>query len=104
MQTSQRSMGFEELILFQFLRVEISLPQLKARYRYCCEASGPMSDMTEAIYIDESVWSHVTPGNGWSLKGVRPVGTFEKQHRIEHTLIVGLIPSLGIVHGKGQFG
>jgi hypothetical protein len=46
---------------------------IEARYRYSQDIKDEEDQMREAIYIDESSWSSVKHGKGWSIKGIRPV-------------------------------
>eukprot|EP01028_Stygiella_incarcerata_P004102 TRINITY_DN1860_c0_g1_i1.p1 TRINITY_DN1860_c0_g1~~TRINITY_DN1860_c0_g1_i1.p1 ORF type:complete len:463 (-),score=130.80 TRINITY_DN1860_c0_g1_i1:111-1499(-) len=71
---------------------------IEARYHYCFDVIKRRDELFNAIYIDEATWALVKPGKGWSLKGIRPVGIFEKRYLVAHTLLVAMVPSIGIIH------
>eukprot|EP01028_Stygiella_incarcerata_P009233 TRINITY_DN433_c0_g1_i3.p1 TRINITY_DN433_c0_g1~~TRINITY_DN433_c0_g1_i3.p1 ORF type:complete len:227 (+),score=38.67 TRINITY_DN433_c0_g1_i3:962-1642(+) len=54
--------------------------------------------MFHAVYIDEASWTRVNPGQGWSLKGMRPICMWESHYAVSMTLVVALIPSMGVVY------
>jgi transposase len=60
--------------------------------------------MREAVYIDESSWSTVPVGKGWSLKGMRPVSVWEGRYRVSMTLILALIPTIGVFYCEVVIG
>lgn len=76
-----------------------SLEKIEKRRVWCHEADGRRADLRNAIFIDETPWKvSIADGKGWALKGARPVMAGERPSGPVKSLIIALIPNLGVVH------